>query len=405
MSKFPNKNSSTEKRAKNVNEAVLAALEELGATTDEVNVEVVDEGKRGLFGIGAKDAVVRVTLKESVIESREKAAAAKNAEAKKPSETRNTKRGSYQKPNNVKKETAKKEQPAKKIDNSEVFKQPGVRHTASKAEKTEKAQKPAPKKIDNSNVFKQPEIRHAKKQEMPKPAEAPAPKPQKQEEPRIWMEAQGETAQAAEKFLSDIFKAMDIEVEISAKNDQDGNIMLTLSGGNMGIVIGKRGDTLDSLQYLTSLVVNQKSEDYIKVTIDTENYREKRSDALLALAKRLAEKVARTGKKFTLEPMNPYERRIIHSTLQDNDSVTTYSIGVEPYRKVVIAPKNPRPYRKPRGKAPRRNTKSRPPRQEQAPAAQKRGSYTTTYKANFKPQQHKAEYKNFEDYLAGHKDD
>ena len=109
----------------------------------------------------------------------------------------------------------------------------------------------------------------------------------------------------------------------------------------MGIVIGKRGDTLDSLQYLTSLVVNRASEGYIKISIDTENYREKRSEALEALAQRLAAKVARTGKKFTLEPMNPYERRIIHSSLQDNEDVTTYSIGQEPYRKVVIAPKNP----------------------------------------------------------------
>lgn len=114
----------------------------------------------------------------------------------------------------------------------------------------------------------------------------------------------------------------------------------------MGIVIGKRGDTLDSLQYLTSLVVNQRSDDYIKVSIDTENYREKRAEALLALSTRLADKVTKTGKKFTLEPMNPYERRIIHSNLQDSETVTTYSVGSEPYRKVVIAPKNAKPYGK-----------------------------------------------------------
>lgn len=401
MSKFPNKNSSTEKRAKNVNEAVLAALEELGATTDEVNVEVVDEGKKGLFGIGSRDAVVRVTLKDSVMESREKA-----AEAQMPPEVRTPKNSSSQKTQTPKKEAPKKEQqPAKKIDNSEVFRQPEMRHTASKAEKPEKAEKAPAKKIDNSGVFKQPEIRHAKKQDAPKPTEAAASKPVKQEEPRIWKDAEGEASASAVKFLSDIFKAMNVDVEITAKNDQDGNIMLTLAGDNMGIIIGKRGDTLDSLQYLTSLVVNQKSEGYIKVTIDTENYREKRSDALLALSKRLAEKVTRTGKKFTLEPMNPYERRIIHSSLQDSETVTTYSIGVEPYRKVVIAPKNTRPYKKGKGKAPRKNAKSRSSRPAYAPAAQKRGNYTTTYKANFKPQQHKAEYKNFEDYLAGHSED
>lgn len=401
MSKFPNKNSSTEKRAKNVNEAVLAALEELGATTDEVNVEVVDEGKKGLFGIGSRDAIVRVTLKDSVMESREKA-----SEAQIPPEVRTPKSSSSQKTQNPKNEAPKKEQqPAKKIDNSEVFKQPEMRHTASKAEKTEKTEKAPAKKIDNSEVFKQPEIRHAKKQDVPQPAEAAASKPVKQEEPRIWKDAEGEASESAVKFLSDIFKAMNVDVEITAKNDQDGNIMLTLTGDNMGIIIGKRGDTLDSLQYLTSLVVNQKSEGYIKVTIDTENYREKRSDALLALSKRLAEKVTKTGKKFTLEPMNPYERRIIHSSLQDSETVTTYSIGVEPYRKVVIAPKNTKPYKKSRGKAPRKGAKNRASRPAYAPTAQKRGNYTTTYKANFKPQQHKAEYKNFEDYLAGHSED
>ena len=100
------------------------------------------------------------------------------------------------------------------------------------------------------------------------------------------------------------------------------------------------------MQFLTSLVVNQRSDDYIKVSIDTENYREKRAEALLALSTRLADKVTKTGKKFTLEPMNPYERRIIHSNLQDSETVTTYSVGSEPYRKVVIAPKNAKPYGK-----------------------------------------------------------
>ena len=129
------------------------------------------------------------------------------------------------------------------------------------------------------------------------------------------------------------------DVAIDAKMEEQ-SVSIDLSGENMGIVIGKRGDTLDSLQYLTSLVVNQRSDDYIKVSIDTENYREKRAEALLALSTRLADKVTKTGKKFTLEPMNPYERRIIHSNLQDSETVTTYSVGSEPYRKVVIAPKN-----------------------------------------------------------------
>ena len=140
---------------------------------------------------------------------------------------------------------------------------------------------------------------------------------------------------------------------------------------------------------------------------DTENYREKRAEALLALSTRLADKVTKTGKKFTLEPMNPYERRIIHSNLQDSETVTTYSVGSEPYRKVVIAPKNAKPYGK--GGYKKDGYKKRSPKPHRnhsdKPVAEKTGSYTTTYKADFKPQQHKAEYKNFEDYLAGHSDE
>ncbi len=201
--------------------------------------------------------------------------------------------------------------------------------------------------------------------------------------------------EASKVFLTDLFKAMGLEVTISTSLDKD-MLDISLEGDNMGIIIGKHGDTLDSLQYLTSLVVNQRSDDYIKVTIDTENYREKRSQALIALSERLADKVARTGKKFTLEPMNPYERRIIHSNLQDNADVTTFSVGQEPYRKVVIAPKNPKPrYEKKSYKKPA------PKSGDQGGAeAEKLGSYTTTYKADFKATPHKAEYKNYAEYLA-----
>lgn len=146
-------------------------------------------------------------------------------------------------------------------------------------------------------------------------------------------------AALAKQFLSELFAAMNLDVCIDARSG-DKELNIDLSGDNMGIIIGKRGDTLDSLQYLTSLVVNHESDDYIKVILDTENYREKREEALLSLADRLAAKVARSGKKYTLEPMNPYERRIIHSRLQSSEDVTTFSIGEDPYRKVVISPKN-----------------------------------------------------------------
>ena len=144
----------------------------------------------------------------------------------------------------------------------------------------------------------------------------------------------------AKTFLSQIFDAMNMDVEIDAKTNGE-NLDVEISGDHMGIVIGKRGDTLDALQYLTSLVINRESDKRVRVILDTEDYRAKRHDALTALSNRLADKVARTGKKYTLEPMNPYERRIIHSNLQSSDKVTTFSVGEEPFRKVVIAPKNP----------------------------------------------------------------
>lgn len=294
MSQFLKKNSSTEQRAKNVNDAIAAALKELNAAEDDVTIEIIDEGSKGFLGIGAREAVVRATLK--------------NAAAKQP-----------------------------------------------ESEKT--------------------------------PDAVPAAKPAKKT-------SAAAPEDAAVKFLNDIFGAMHLDVTVDAKSEEK-EVSIELSGDNMGIVIGKRGDTLDSLQYLTSLVVNQDSDEYIKVSIDTENYREKRTEALLALSKRLADKVTRTGKKFTLEPMNPYERRVIHSNLQDSETVTTYSIGSEPYRKVVIAPKNAKPYYKKNS-----GYKKRSDKQHNTSVAEKSGSYTTTYKADYKPQQHKAEYKNFEDYLA-----
>ena len=156
---------------------------------------------------------------------------------------------------------------------------------------------------------------------------------------RVMAVAKDKDAAIAKHFLSDIFNAMGLEVSVKAKSGAE-SLDVEMEGSRMGLVIGKHGDTLDALQYLTSLVVNRESDERVRVILDTENYREKRHATLLSLSSRLADKVARTGKKHTLEPMNPYERRIIHSSLQGNDAVTTFSIGEEPYRKVVIAPKN-----------------------------------------------------------------
>jgi len=139
------------------------------------------------------------------------------------------------------------------------------------------------------------------------------------------------------EYLQNLFRAMDIETEIKIDYDQEKATMdIDIEGPDMGILIGKRGQTLDALQYLISLFVNKKSENYIRVKLDTENYRARRKDTLENLAKNIAFKVKRTRRSFTLEPMNPYERRIIHSALQNDQYVATRSEGEEPYRKVVV---------------------------------------------------------------------
>lgn len=141
----------------------------------------------------------------------------------------------------------------------------------------------------------------------------------------------------ARDFLNDVFTAMNLTVVVDITYDEEArNLDIDLSGDEMGILIGKRGQTLDSLQYLVSLVVNKEAEEYIRVKVDTENYRKRRKETLENLAKNIAYKVKRTKRPVSLEPMNPYERRIIHSALQNDKYVTTHSEGEEPFRHVVV---------------------------------------------------------------------
>ena len=141
----------------------------------------------------------------------------------------------------------------------------------------------------------------------------------------------------ARNFLANILKAMKIDAEINIEEDDD-TLHINLNGKNIGLLIGYRGETLDSLQYLTSLVINKNHEDeYIRVSLDTENYRQKREETLIKVAQKTAYKVRKSGRAYKLEPMNPYERRIIHSTLQDYNDINTYSEGEEPFRRVVVS--------------------------------------------------------------------
>ena len=149
-------------------------------------------------------------------------------------------------------------------------------------------------------------------------------------------EVEPQTKEACEKFLTDVLKTMGMELKLTSEIDEDGSLSINMEGENMGILIGKRGQTLDSLQYLTNRVANKMQEGYVRVKLDTENYRQRRKETLENLAKNIAHKVKRTKKSVSLEPMNPYERRIIHSALQGDKYVSTHSEGEEPYRRVVV---------------------------------------------------------------------
>ena len=144
------------------------------------------------------------------------------------------------------------------------------------------------------------------------------------------------TIEVVKQFLKDTLAAMDMTVEITAGVDEEGALSVNMEGENMGILIGKRGQTLDSLQYLANRVANKNQDGYVRVKLDTENYRARRKDTLEHLAKNIAYKVKKTRRPVSLEPMNPYERRIIHAALQSDPRVTTHSEGEEPYRKVVV---------------------------------------------------------------------
>ncbi|NTV90336.1 MAG: protein jag [Clostridiales bacterium] len=162
---------------------------------------------------------------------------------------------------------------------------------------------------------------------------------------RVRVTVVGTRADEAKGFLEDILAKMKVDVDVEADEDEEA-VLVKIKGKDSGIIIGRRGETLDAIQYLTGLVVNKDKEDYKRVTVDIENYRQKREETLINLANRLAERVVKYRKNVTLEPMNPYERRIIHSSLQNNKMVETFSVGEEPNRKVVISIKQNAGFRK-----------------------------------------------------------
>lgn len=279
--------------AKTLDDAITEALIQLGVTSDRLEYNVIKKGSAGFLGIGMKQAVIEAWKKEDKEEEFLKAVEETIRE--------NPVKEYFAKEDNVKEDDVKEHQAEEAAKKEEAVRE----------EKTEKEEASANAKEEKSE-------------------------PVSVKEKELLAKVEDETIRYVEQFVKDTLKAMDMDVEITSSIDKDGALYVDMKGENMGILIGKRGQTLDSLQYLANRVANKHQSGYVRVKLDTENYRARREETLKHLAKNIAHKVKRNRRPVILEPMNPYERRIIHSTLQSDPYVTTHSEGEEPYRKVVV---------------------------------------------------------------------
>lgn len=283
---------------KSVEEAITNACTKLGIPSDKLDYEVIDKGNSGFLGIfNSKPAKIKAREKqeETVVEQ-------VNAEEPKKA---------IEAPVRAEKKFEKKTDNFKKAEPKKEFK-------AEPKKEFKKEYKPA----DNH--------KNAEVKEVPKAEEQPKAEPFTAEQKEV-------IKKDIQTFLNNMFGAMSMEVKADITfDDEENSVNVDLSGDNMGVLIGKRGQTLDSIQYLTSLVINKNSEKYVRVKLDTENYRKRRKETLESLAKNIAYKVKRSRRPVSLEPMNPYERRIIHSALQADKFVSTRSEGEEPFRHVVV---------------------------------------------------------------------
>ena len=308
--------------AKTKSEAITKACIELGTSSDQLDIQVVSEGSSGFFGIGSKPAIIKVRKIETVSDEEEIKEIVDTVKVEAIKEDENRKKA----PKPVKKQAPRPEEKKepKKADLAKEPKEKPAKPAKEKAYKERPVKERQPKETEGTVKERQPK-------------EKPV-KPSKPVEVITDPQEIKEIEERAIAFLKDVFASMDLgEVEITSKyNTTDGCLEVDFEGEDMGILIGKRGQTLDSLQYLTSLVVNKGKSNYIRVKLDTEDYRRRRKETLENLARGIAYKVKKTRKPVVLEPMNPYERRIIHSSLQGNKYVETISEGEEPYRHVVV---------------------------------------------------------------------
>ena len=287
--------------AKTLDDAITEALIQLGVTSDRLEYNVIEKGSAGFLGIGMKQAVIEAWKKEDKEEE-------EFLKAVEETIRENPVKEYFAKEDNVKEDDVKEKSDVAEKESAE---EAAKKEEAVREEKTEKEEASANAKEEKSE-------------------------PVSVKEKELLAKVEDETIRYVEQFVKDTLKAMDMDVEITSSIDKDGALYVDMKGENMGILIGKRGQTLDSLQYLANRVANKHQSGYVRVKLDTENYRARREETLKHLAKNIAHKVKRNRRPVILEPMNPYERRIIHSTLQSDPYVTTHSEGEEPYRKVVV---------------------------------------------------------------------
>ena len=308
---------SIEASGKTVKDAIRNGLAELGCDSDDVDIQVIEMGSPGLFGMFGKPAKVRLTVKtgDPALEIEMPVLSLDAGNARKQ-----------------KQEKKKAEKPAPKAEKP-VEKAAPAEEAASDEEEPQKKGRNRRRRRGGKAAEAAESVENAASEA----TVAAAPAPIIEHEPFVPtpVEEQSEEAKRASAFVSGLTERMGIPVEIALQETEE-QLRMQMTGEGMSLLIGRRGETLDALQYLTSLNVNRGREEYLRVSIDTENYRAKREEALRKLAVRMAGRAKKSGRRVALEPMNPYERRILHSALQDDPDVTTHSEGEEPYRRVII---------------------------------------------------------------------
>ena len=301
--------------AKTVEECVNKALDKLQANRNEVNIEVIDEPKQGFLGLfGAKDAVVRVSLKDDVKE-----------------------KGTDDFVKNILNSDSNSVETEQKED-TKVVEDKKVVEEVEETKSTEDDNDEIVETVEIEETVETEDVKDAEESKQESEQEAESEKSDVTEESDVTIDRNDELFITSKNFLKQMIEDMGIDCDIESRTEGNMikfNIMCS-EESDIGIIIGKRGETLDSLQYIVNLVTNRNADTYIRVILDCNQYRSKRERSLQKLARRLADKAIQTGRDIKLEPMNPYERRIIHTYLQNDEKVNTFSQGNEPNRRVII---------------------------------------------------------------------